>query len=515
MVRVPSAPPGKQEDPEPAFKPSGKFLLDAIRDGDFSRAQGAILAGADVNTERDENGFPALHLACVKGLTGLVRLLLEHKADVHQLGGPWNTTPMHLIALSSTNPSGTGSNRLLMKLLMDYKADSSFLDAKPADAGAAPKEAPTKQAAGARRRRNPNAGFVRGGCGEAVIQAIVEGDVFKAQGLVLAGADLNSCRDLRGNSALHLAAIQGKPGLVKMLLMKSADIDDRTRTCYSTALHLAIENGHHQIVWSLLRSGATVNVSNIHGATPLGLCILDGKLDIVRHLVEAKAQAALNTNPAAQEPLRDMAAAVGGEGDNSNAPGAAFAMDNVSTFLTAAARAESSAAPGALLPHSQPAQSKRDRQIIQEFIAAGGQGAQADEQAALATLVDCSSSQLAQQLLERGNHQTFKGPENGPLKDRTMMKVPDDIMIAINYGASTMPQMQKSLSFGPQLHNKALMSASSSPLAITGTAPPGSLPPSPSGGRGGKLGFPGHGRTRALPRSGPGASSLPSLQRQR
>eukprot|EP00929_Paragymnodinium_shiwhaense_P063230 TRINITY_DN31601_c0_g1_i1.p1 TRINITY_DN31601_c0_g1~~TRINITY_DN31601_c0_g1_i1.p1 ORF type:complete len:559 (-),score=107.61 TRINITY_DN31601_c0_g1_i1:141-1817(-) len=467
----------KKEPQKPEFQPSSKFLLEAIRDGDFSRAQGAILAGADVNADRDDHGYAALHLAVMKGLQGLVRLLLEHKADVNLPGGPYMTTPLHLIALSSSSATGTSGNRLLVKLLMDYKADASFLDA---DAGAIKEEPPPTVAKqpGPRRRRNPAGGFVRGNCGDAIVRAIQEGDTFKAQGLVLAGADINSARDARGNSPLHLACISGKPGLVKLLLSKSAEIDARTQSCYSTPLHLSIMHGHHQIVWTLLRSTATVNTSNIHGSTPLGLCILDGKLDIVRHIIEAKAQVALDTSGRAAA-LQDQPPDLNKITEESSAAAAAAGQVASSTFLT---NGDPLQAPGAALPRiaQQPAQSSRDRQIIQEFINGGSTSkpAEGEEQAALEALADCQNAHLAQRLLETGNKQTFRTPQPAAIAvDQTnLLQLADDTWLQQSLAITSLAtQMPRSFALDRQLHGKARNMA-----ALALPAPPRSGPTSPS-----------------------------------
>lgn len=125
---------------------------------------------------------------------------------------------------------------------------------------------------------------------DALINAICEGNAFKAQGLVLAGVDLNRRRDSDGLAALHLATMQGWVGLVRRLLSGSANVNLVCSHDCSTALHFAVaKSGHLAIVRLLLEGAATVNTANAKGVTPLGASVVEGSLEIARALVQARA----------------------------------------------------------------------------------------------------------------------------------------------------------------------------------------------------------------------------------
>jgi outer membrane protein assembly factor BamB len=72
-------------------------LWDAARRGD-AKTVGALLArGADVNA-RTRYGASALWFAAYKGRTEVVKLLLEHKANVDSADGIWGMSPLRLAA---------------------------------------------------------------------------------------------------------------------------------------------------------------------------------------------------------------------------------------------------------------------------------------------------------------------------------------------------------------------------------------------------------------------------------
>eukprot|EP00927_Polykrikos_kofoidii_P038250 TRINITY_DN32574_c0_g1_i1.p1 TRINITY_DN32574_c0_g1~~TRINITY_DN32574_c0_g1_i1.p1 ORF type:complete len:675 (-),score=63.25 TRINITY_DN32574_c0_g1_i1:122-2146(-) len=298
----------------------GAFLMDAIVAGDVSRAQGAILAGAEPNAVRDSRGYTALHLAVIRGIYGLSRLLLDNAADVNAPVGKRGLTALHFASM--------GGHTSLVKMLLKANADPSLLNVAElsssgshafggrrhatmksmllaAEGGASDAEAsrisdgnqsPTATVSTSSRRRcgscfgDPK-DPLRGFDGTVVINAILSGDMLQAQGMILAGADVNSARDSQGHTALHLASIHGKVGLVRLLINHSADIDATSGNNQLTALHFAALHGRRCAVKLLVESRAKVNASTADGDTALSLSALDGNLEIVRHLVEAGAQA--------------------------------------------------------------------------------------------------------------------------------------------------------------------------------------------------------------------------------
>lgn len=122
-----------------------------------------------------------------------------------------------------------------------------------------------------------------------LIKAILEGDIMQAQGIVLAGVDVNSAVDEDGNTALHLSSMQGLSGLSRMLIEQSADIDAEAGPMKYTPLHLAALQNREVVITLLLDSNASVNVLSTQGDTPLALSSAYGTLEAVQRLLAARA----------------------------------------------------------------------------------------------------------------------------------------------------------------------------------------------------------------------------------
>ncbi|HQU09705.1 MAG TPA: ankyrin repeat domain-containing protein, partial [Opitutales bacterium] len=73
---------------------------------------------------------------------------------------------------------------------------------------------------------------------------------------------------------------------------KSIDINELLEYDYTgrqmTALHLAIINGYDNIVETLLHNGASPNIKNSEGETPLHMAIRLDKMDVVEKLMQAE-----------------------------------------------------------------------------------------------------------------------------------------------------------------------------------------------------------------------------------
>ena len=79
------------------------------------------------------------------------------------------------------------------------------------------------------------------------------------------------------------AIVQDKPGDVKALLDKGEALDAKQNG--QTALHIAAMNGKVDILTILIARGANVNIQDDQGITPLMLAAKAGKLDAVQALV--------------------------------------------------------------------------------------------------------------------------------------------------------------------------------------------------------------------------------------
>ena len=163
------------------------------------------------------------------------------------------------------------------------------------------------------------------------MKAITWKSATRVQQLIAQGSDVNSKHSHRGGNyqdvtPLMLAAEQGTPGIVGLLLSAGADLEARNRAIMEddsaghrdTALNFAIRRGNRKIIQILLDAGADVNGggassdspliqaiegddsqlakmllakgANVNrrsgGNTPLHRAVMDGKLQFVKLLID-------------------------------------------------------------------------------------------------------------------------------------------------------------------------------------------------------------------------------------
>jgi ankyrin repeat protein len=103
--------------------------------------------------------------------------------------------------------------------------------------------------------------------------------------VVLCGCDekKEEKKDASISQDMVRAIVQDKPGEVKDLLDKGESLDARQNG--QTALHIAAMNGKVDIVTILIARGANVNIQDDQGVTPLMLASKTGKVDAVKALI--------------------------------------------------------------------------------------------------------------------------------------------------------------------------------------------------------------------------------------
>ncbi|KAK6538891.1 hypothetical protein TWF694_010448 [Orbilia ellipsospora] len=227
-----------------------------------------------------ESDVTALALAVKRGNSRIVIMLLEKGADPNLScsGFADGRTPLHEACRDGSSD--------IVQYLLKYKAD-------------------------------PNA--ATGDFATTPLHEVAEAGVFLCDLLVGAGANINAQKNINKNTALHIAAQNGKTGVVYTLCQKGADVTVRNRKGFTplheaaaaghlavvkillreneekviniqdtedgrTALHEAAEAGHKDIVAALLEKGADRTIKNEYDETALDLAVENGKDDVVKVL---------------------------------------------------------------------------------------------------------------------------------------------------------------------------------------------------------------------------------------
>ncbi|GLH10154.1 E3 ubiquitin-protein ligase Ufd4 [Gryllus bimaculatus] len=100
---------------------------------------------------------------------------------------------------------------------------------------------------------------------KSLLEAVKKGDVAALRRFLAAGSRVNA-RDERGNTALHLAASNGRTELVDVLIANGAGVDNWANQ-RRTPLHCAAANGYSATVARLVGVGAAVEARDARGAT--------------------------------------------------------------------------------------------------------------------------------------------------------------------------------------------------------------------------------------------------------
>jgi ankyrin repeat protein len=250
--------------------------------------------GANVNVHDNRRNTP-LHFAASEGHLEIARMLLEHKADVNALGIE-GSTPLHKASQGSQSCGGGLEMVQLVRLFLDNGADPHVRD----DNGSTPLHfAVSKGHLEVTRMLLELKADVNSFNGEGLtpLQRALEGpregypDFMRL--LLDHGANVN-VHDNRRSTLLHFAASEGHLEVARMLLERKANVnalDDEG----STPLHQASHSSQSgdaditQLVRLLLDNGADPHACDNNGNTPLHFAASEGHLEVVRTLLERKA----------------------------------------------------------------------------------------------------------------------------------------------------------------------------------------------------------------------------------
>ncbi len=140
-------------------------------------------------------------------------------------------------------------------------------------------ERPAEVRAQLRRGVSPDSVDERGD--SALVVASRSGQLEVAQILVEGGAKVN-LRNTWGDTALMVAALNGRDKIVRYLRGKGGDVNNAGWT----ALHYAAVNGHAAIAKYLMDQGANPLASSPNGVTPLMMAARENKTEVVKVLLE-------------------------------------------------------------------------------------------------------------------------------------------------------------------------------------------------------------------------------------
>ena len=279
-------------------------IYEAAQFGDVSRLHTCLDAGEDPNAT-DASGTTPLMKAATSGSLPTLRLLLERGADVCRTRKD-GATALHFAAMNGDAPAAA--------LLLDRGADINAIGKNirapgyvmdqpctPLDCAVAMVQTDVV------RLLLKHGASLKNGKGEAVLEMAVRdaGENFRLRPvlkpkdpmpiirlLLAAGVSLRS----KNSHALFLAACSGDEDLVKYLVSKGADVNERDEFLPNNSADSGWNSGDTALMGAigtwvlsdavdevqsaielLLAHGADVNLPNAHGITPLMLCVSYGQ----------------------------------------------------------------------------------------------------------------------------------------------------------------------------------------------------------------------------------------------
>ena len=252
---------------------SGEDLMEAIESGDEAGVKRCLDDGADALFADDE-GFSALHMAAQEGYAAVVVMLLRKGAKIDATDDDGVTPLMLACAGGHEDTVNTLVNENADVLLADKKGKTALLRAAAvagsepatrrlldasANAAACPVEGKTLADLAAKKNPACAKHIARAlspeGAAERLLEAAEKGRVAAVAAMLASNlvADPNAVVDDDGWTALHFAAAEGTPELVRLLLQKGFSADAEAKDG-ATPVELAEEEEHEDAA-RILREG--------------------------------------------------------------------------------------------------------------------------------------------------------------------------------------------------------------------------------------------------------------------
>ncbi|XP_077288006.1 uncharacterized protein LOC143912590 [Arctopsyche grandis] len=276
----------------------------AVNNGDLDTASVLINNNADVNLRTVFGRNSALHIAATKGYDNIVAALLSANAKVKLKNGT-RRTPLHvaveenhlnivrLLLQAGSNPKGTdkfGKTPLISAiennapqivnelLLADVSISSDELFYQVVENG-------QEEILQVLINYIPNINSMNADGDALIILASRNGYVGIVSALLDKGSDVDIV-DRRGWNSLHNAAHYGHREVVNKLLQSELNQDCLTTDNGNSALHLAILEGHADIIDSFISDSFNLEMKNSTGQTALQLAVEENQIDCAIKLLE-------------------------------------------------------------------------------------------------------------------------------------------------------------------------------------------------------------------------------------
>ncbi|NXU31861.1 ZDH13 Palmitoyltransferase, partial [Thalassarche chlororhynchos] len=209
--------------------PSTCDIVKATQYGIVERCKELVEAGYDVR-QPDKENVTLLHWAAINNRQELVKYYISKGAIVDQLGGDLNSTPLHWAIRQGHLP--------MVMLLLKCGADPSLID----------------------------------GEGFSSIHLAVLFQHMPIVAYLISKSQSIDTTDFNGQTPLMLSAQKAiGPEPTRFLLKFNPSLNAVDNVQKNTALHWAITSGNTSAVDLLLEAGASLDIKNVKGETPLDL----------------------------------------------------------------------------------------------------------------------------------------------------------------------------------------------------------------------------------------------------
>ncbi|XP_050753794.1 palmitoyltransferase ZDHHC13 isoform X2 [Gymnogyps californianus] len=209
--------------------PSTCDIVKATQYGIVERCKELVEAGYDVR-QPDKENVTLLHWAAINNRQELVKYYISKGAIVDQLGGDLNSTPLHWAIRQGHLP--------MVTLLLKCGADPGLIDGE---------------------------GF------SSIHLAVLFQHMPIVAYLISKGQNIDTT-DFNGQTPLMLSAQKAiGPEPTRFLLKFNPSLNAVDNVQKNTALHWAITSGNTSAVDLLLEAGASLDIKNVKGETPLDL----------------------------------------------------------------------------------------------------------------------------------------------------------------------------------------------------------------------------------------------------